>query len=124
MIQNYTLFWYYKLNKLDEFIQKENLWKIEPHIYYIRKNMKIECLIRKENIENDIKLLDNDLVIEEKNKSDYNIKLSDKSIELIKSYYKDDYDFFEFETKNYNLNSVEYFNFINSKLLNKIFIFN
>jgi len=56
--------------------------------------MKIDYIVRTENIDNDIKLLDNDLVIEEKNKSDYNIKLSDKSIELIKNYYQDDYDFF------------------------------
>jgi len=37
MINQYTVFWYYKLNKLDEFIQKEILWKIEPQINYIKK---------------------------------------------------------------------------------------
>lgn len=117
MIHQYEIFWYYKLNKLDELIQKTNLWKIEPQITYIKKNMKIDYLVRTENIDNDIKLISNDLIVEEKNKSNYGINLNEKSIELIKNYYKDDYDFFEFDTDNYNLNTIEYLNFINSKLM-------
>ena len=118
---HFFIYYYYKTKNINYIIHNTNMWKIHSQNSYVIGSNKVDYIIRTENIVDDLKIISNDFCIQnvtkKYNKTVYDINLDEKSIELIKNYYKDDYDFFEFDTDNYNLNTIEYLNFINSKLI-------